>query len=392
MISAVEIESQLRQIPDCGTALHLWRRGLEESIPEAFCLNDRKIRQAARELHFPPEFVGVLSQCLLGVSKDPVENRLLWFCQELFAEPLLLEVVLALPMIKRDPLFPILLFLLQKSKVERFYQEKGISKEILEATLADLLWWIRHYQEKNGSWGVSETAWLIRHFTGKIFQVGRLQFERHIYDFPWVVLRNKKDRQLRLVAAEGGSFRQDGQFIDADHREEPIAWKSALKITETSVEGYRANALGCCERRPEIFSWESWELVVKPGDLVWAVHIPGVGRMDPDLCQDSFDRAELFIDRHFKEERRRVFTCASWLLDPQFATFLNPQSNIVTFLKRWNLAPLPGSNSDTTFEKVYGSRQCPEKVEIDGSSLQKKLFEFVQNGGLIRGGLGVIAY
>ena len=55
-------------------------------------------------------------------------------------------------------------------------EEKGISKEITVKTLKDINVWIDNYFTKNNELGLGEFSWLIYHYTGDLFHLGRLQF------------------------------------------------------------------------------------------------------------------------------------------------------------------------------------------------------------------------
>ncbi|WP_327085286.1 acyltransferase domain-containing protein [Nonomuraea sp. NBC_01738] len=75
-----------------------------------------------------------------------------------------------------------------------------------------------------------------------------------------------------------------------------------------------------------------------PGDAALGVHIPDFsGPMGQEACTDSFERARAFFPRHFPEEKPLVVTCASWLLDDQFAQYLPAASNIMRFQRRFHL-------------------------------------------------------
>lgn len=55
-------------------------------------------------------------------------------------------------------------------------EERGISKEITVKTLKDVNVWIDNYFTKNNELGLGEFSWLIYHYTGDLFHLGRLQF------------------------------------------------------------------------------------------------------------------------------------------------------------------------------------------------------------------------
>ncbi|MCA9832846.1 MAG: DUF5596 domain-containing protein [Thermomicrobiales bacterium] len=61
-------------------------------------------------------------------------------------------------------------------------ESRGIPEEIIQATLADLGRNVRVHRKREGVGGLGVMWWLMLHFRGMIFQLGRLQFERQIAD------------------------------------------------------------------------------------------------------------------------------------------------------------------------------------------------------------------
>ncbi len=55
-------------------------------------------------------------------------------------------------------------------------EKLGVSKEITVKTLKDVNVWIDNYFTKNNELGLGEFNWLIYHYTGDLFHLGRLQF------------------------------------------------------------------------------------------------------------------------------------------------------------------------------------------------------------------------
>jgi hypothetical protein len=88
------------------------------------------------------------------------------------------------------------------------------------------------------------------------------------------------------------------------------------------------------------------------------VHIPSGGPLSPDACDESLDLARKFFMRHFPDEPVSHFTCHSWLLDPQLNEYLPERSNVVRFLRRFDLKPLTSRDRDRAdgdmLEYVFG--------------------------------------
>lgn len=63
--------------------------------------------------------------------------------------------------------------------VRAYHTSLGIPEEITQATVADLGRNIRVHRKREGIGGLGVMWWLMLHFRGIIFQLGRLQFEQH---------------------------------------------------------------------------------------------------------------------------------------------------------------------------------------------------------------------
>jgi len=87
--------------------------------------------------------------------------------------------------------------------MEKFYKEKNIPREILTDTLSDWTEWIKRHHIWNDEWGLAQYGWIINHVRGKIFKLGRLQFEMskvkfEDYDAP--------PDELKLALKDGDPF------------------------------------------------------------------------------------------------------------------------------------------------------------------------------------------
>jgi GNAT domain-containint protein/N-acyltransferase family protein len=73
----------------------------------------------------------------------------------------------------------------------------------------------------------------------------------------------------------------------------------------------------------------------REGDPALGIHIPESGPLTPEACDDSLARAQRFFARHFPETPTSLGICTSWLLDPQLAEYLEPDSNVMRFQRRF---------------------------------------------------------
>jgi hypothetical protein len=74
--------------------------------------------------------------------------------------------------------FYVLVYVAALPYVQDYHRSLGIPEEITQATLADLGRNVRVHRKREGIGGLGVFWWLMLHFRGVIFQLGRLQFER----------------------------------------------------------------------------------------------------------------------------------------------------------------------------------------------------------------------
>jgi hypothetical protein len=100
----------------------------------------------------------------------------------------------------------------------------------------------------------------------------------------------------------------------------------------------------------------------RSGDPALGVHIPAIGPLTPDACDDSVEQARAFFPKHFPDRPVRIATCGSWLLDPQLAEYLADDANIIRFQRRFTAVSAwarPGDDDVIRF--VFG--YVPESIE-----------------------------
>jgi len=74
-------------------------------------------------------------------------------------------------------LFYILVGIKNLEKAVKIFEEHNVSMDILTHTLQDTALWIRNYKRHNGYLGLASRSWISVGFKGKLFRLGRMQFE-----------------------------------------------------------------------------------------------------------------------------------------------------------------------------------------------------------------------
>jgi hypothetical protein len=123
-------------------------------------------------------------------------------------------------------------------------------------------------------------------------------------------------------------------------------------------------------------------LPLGPGDPNLELHIPDfLGPFSPQACDRSLERARRFFAEHYPQERYRVATCYSWLLDPQLARYLPADSNIVRFQRRFRIVhPGEGDYDRETIDFVFGDPDLPLDRLPRDTTLQRAVADHIRGG------------
>ena len=97
----------------------------------------------------------------------------------------------------------------------------------------------------------------------------------------------------------------------------------------------------------------------REGEVALGIHIPESGPLTPTATDDSFAQARAFFARYFPETPTHLGICTSWLLDPQLADYLAPDSNIIRFQRRFRLVG-EGYDGDADVLRFVFHRIAPD--------------------------------
>jgi len=292
---------------------------------------------------------------------------------------------------ERAPLFYAIVCLSGFPCVQAMHRKRNIPEAITSDTLEDLDLWIRHHKAHFGRWGFKEMNWLTHHLSGILVRLGRLQFCFEQYPSDFRGFRRRGQDRWILLAEAGLKIRSDGQFADANGQAPHPSIRETRFLQETGrASGSPVTPKGAVSAEIETFDLEQWEEVLHKGDVVLGVHIPDIGPLVPSTCDQSFRQALHFFSEHFRDRPFTAFTCHSWLMDPQLEDHLPEKSNIVSFLERFHLHPLPAADHRQTYERVFGDPEISIEQAPQTTSLQKTIAHHARSGGHWRLGGGII--
>ncbi|CAM5336030.1 MULTISPECIES: acyltransferase domain-containing protein [Streptomyces] len=277
------------------------------------------------DLAVPHEDVNELVAQWRGLTGDPGALRLLAECvEEIFREPedtgrtpALPDLLASAPADLRDT-FAVHVLLAALPRTQAHHRARGVPAEVSRRTLADLGRHLAVHRRRHGRAGVQSWRWLVRHFRGELYQLGRLQFER----------ARLGDRDAWVTTAPAG--------LDA------------------------APGTPCLNLHIPDFH----------------------GPLSPSACDRSLVLAREFFARCFPEERPVAVLCHSWLLDPQLLRYLPAGSNILRFQERFRIAREESEPADTEpVQFVFGDPDLPVAMLPRRTSVERAVGDHLRAGG-----------
>ncbi|HYE06567.1 MAG TPA: acyltransferase domain-containing protein [Planctomycetota bacterium] len=366
-----------------------------EAIP---FLAPSSIAEICDRIALPAQLREAVSDALAVYDRHPALRRLAWHQHHRLAStPMMRPVDVGWPVMP-ESLGPGGAFVHMHVLLSRvpallaFHGEHGVPEDVTLATFADFPVWIEAYRTKRGVLGFDNPGWLTYGLTGRLYRLGRLQFEHTAFWLPIHVYRHRVDRRVVALAADGQRFRDDGQCDGADGvSDAERGFTTRFTADERTIIGHRITPMGAASREATVLPAPEWRLVLQPGSPVLNMHIPRDGRMDHAGCGASIAQAFPFFDRLRAEWRgAAALVCASWLMDPQFEGRLEPTSNIVRFLSEFHLLPNPKASDAQTFERVFGGPVADLDRAPQDSSLRRAIVAHARAGGRWRDAAGFI--
>jgi hypothetical protein len=287
--------------------------------------------------------------------------------------------------------------LLAFSGVEYFgdvHQKLGIPKGKLGPAIRDFQISVEGSMEKTGHVGLAPhySGWWQGLFSAKLFRLGRLTFVFEHYRFNGArVYENIATKEVRVFSEAGIDYNSRG-LVALKPSEK--SWRSSLKELDDVLRANPIASDGYASSRVETISLKDWQRLARAGDRTVGVHISPGEPMGIKECIDSFAQLIEFLRIYFPKDQFRMFTIASWLLDPNLAEIMKPESNIVQFQKRFYQIPSPNDFEFVSIRQIFGAEAL--KVGIENvalkTGLQKAAAEFKRNGGEFRDGFGIYPF
>lgn len=268
--------------------------------------------------------------------------------------------------------------------------KRGISLEYKDGALKSLKGALKNNLECYGSYGLRGMyrSSLVKHLQPVEFRIGRLLFEITKFNTSFELYRNKETGETIPVALPGFQYMPTGKRPPESYTGE--LFEPYIREAGDVMECFTFDAEGNFSSTPITLKVSDYEKVLQTGDDVLSVHIPGEGRMTPELVDEAFVLADKFFADHYPDVNFKAYVCSSWLLNTDIKEFLNPESNIIRFQSRFRIV-ITSVNGYSLFWHVFRMQNIvPIEQLVPANSFQQKFLDRVKAGQTLYNGYGVI--
>lgn len=239
-------------------------------------------------------------------------------------------------------------------------------------------------RKNNGAPGFELLGWAQHYINGKLLLIERLEIEfLSKFSGRAIIFKNKGGEIVAL--AEDLELHRDGFALGSVHFEdEEGSWTAYVEESSDAWIGYPFQENGYVAKDKITLSKDEWEKVLEKGDPVIRLHIPPIGKMTPELIDQTLEETKKFAAKHFPEFDYKAFACHSWLIDPQLDEILSEESNIVKFRKRFRSLTYKSSGNDV-FNFIFNKPDMNFDIQDlpEDSSLQRALKNHYLSGKAI---------
>jgi len=281
--------------------------------------------------------------------------------------------------VEEYPLFAFLCLIPAIKNTYSVLKEKGIDDDIIKATVRQYEECVFIYAKRFDRLGMNKRYfdWLQHYVDCEILNINRLRFEILPLTEPIRVIRNKESFE-DIILMEEGEFNSLGLCL-ANPPKKEFAFKCSFKESDNAYEGHPVNADGKATPEIKSFPKDSYETVLKRGDILLSVHIPVDGDFSREACKQSYERAKNVFKKFFPEITVTGFVCYSWMMSPELKNHLKPTSRVLGFAAPYAKFPIFSEGEDVLNFVFYLKFKTYEDLAED-TSLQRSLKKLYLDG------------
>lgn len=255
------------------------------------------------------------------------------------------------------------------------FEKRGVTREQAEEYMRVFRGDIAVNIRRHGRPGLDKLYfnWITLYLYGLIFPCGGFKFNLSTNGRFFYVLKNKENGQVAVLLHDRDIHRS-GHILGAAGMEDPEgAFHVEVTETEDGWLGYPTDEKGLVQATLCSYPKSQWELAVKPGDCVLAIHLPGGMKLSEQVTRQAIADAFAHAKKYYADYAPKAIHCGSWLLNPELKEVLGEGSNIAAFASLFHLHPTK-CDGTSVFNFVFKTSVDPELATLpEDTRLQRYL-------------------
>lgn len=192
--------------------------------------------------------------------------------------------------------------------------------------------------------------WCTMYIKARLFSTHGFNFELHRFRLAYI-LRSKATGELLPLSIEQ-QLHSSGLALGSAGAEDPEDSVTAFfEETDSEYIGFPAID-GYFSLEKHRYPKTQWELVIRPGEVSIAIHIPRRTDISHENFRNALLAAKEIAATGYKDYAPKLFSCSTWLLSPQLEALLKPGSKILGFGNEFVRFPRKG-NGKSVFSYVF---------------------------------------
>lgn len=237
---------------------------------------------------------------------------------------------------------------------------------------------LRKYVE-TGDISFDDYPWDMNFYCCGIYLFDRFYFIPYMWGDTPGAWRNTHTGEVVALWKGGERVRRDGQLDGVNGVYDEQAFTTVYEETEETVYANPVSPEGHILAQPVVLDKGEWKNVLREGDYLLALHIPGGEGYTPERVKHSCELALDFYKTYFPEYTYKGFWSESWLYDPGLAALLPAESRIIRVQRQFYGYPTPEGEEMVQLE-VFGSRHIDIDAVQTETSLQRALIAAWRSG------------
>ena len=275
----------------------------------------------------------------------------------------------------------LIIFTLIPQSVE-FFRNHGFSDEEIKHSFRDIRKNINEIKERIGLPALTFPYynWNLIYIFGEMFYHNGFEYQFREFYGGAMILKNKKTEEYAIIMVEG-TFHKSGRVLGSAGAEDVLgSFDASFSETDDAFIGNKVIS-GRVETKTSELKKSEWDCVLRPGDEVLAVHIPGGTDLSPEFFTQSFKEGFEIALKRFPERDPKFLVCFSWLMDATVAALVEG-SKLAGFGNAFIKYPLL-SNGREVRSWVFPNPNEEDLYLPEDTSLRRKLKALFLAGGHI---------